>query len=295
MGLTAQDQQSRADFERELIANRQFKQSDFCFIDGAYTGDDDLQFAWDVWQAARALPARGVDPMLDTPAGLEPVATIASIDEHGPCFGWRQHWANFPVGTKLYTAAQVQAMLAARGVGNDEKPAQTRMDAGSSPGPGLPSGWQAVPVEPTEEQLGAVRQKPHPANPNGWDVNHRRIYRQMLATAPRPPAAQGDMGIPIAAAQELVVGPCGQCKDDREPCSCAIDTMLKERGQIAVNRERHLAMAKQAKAAQELKPLTPEQIHKWWASENGLEDCDMGKLIDFTTVVREFESKLGVK
>ncbi len=55
-----------------------------------------------------------------------------------------------------------------------------------------------------------------------------------------------------------------------------------------------LAAAPRPQAAQELKPLTPEQIHKWWASENGLEDCDMGKLIDFTTVVREFESKLGI-
>lgn len=68
----------------------------------------------------------------------------------------------------LYTAAQVQAMLAQ----------------------GLAPGWQAVPVDPTEEQLAAARQKPHPANPNGWDVNHRRIYREMLAAAPRPPAAQ---------------------------------------------------------------------------------------------------------
>ncbi len=32
--------------------------------------------------------------------------------------------------------------------------------------------------------------------------------------------------------------------------------------------------------------LTDEQIRKWWASENGLEDMDMAKLDDFTAVVR---------
>lgn len=64
------------------------------------------------------------------------------------------------------------------------------------------------------------------------------------------------------AAQELVVGPCGQCKDDRQPCHCAIDTMLSERGSVAVNREHYLSLAKQAKAAQERKPLTDERIRE---------------------------------
>lgn len=41
-------------------------------------------------------------------------------------------------------------------------------------------------------------------------------------------------------------------------------------------------------------PLTDEQIREWWASENGLEDCDMGKLVDFTAVVRAVEAKLCV-
>lgn len=47
-------------------------------------------------------------------------------------------------------------------------------------------------------------------------------------------------------------------------------------------------------AAQERQPLSDEQIRTWWASENGLEDCDMGKLVDFTAVVRAVEAKLGV-
>ena len=42
-------------------------------------------------------------------------------------------------------------------------------------------------------------------------------------------------------------------------------------------------------------PLTDEQIQIWWASENGLEDCNMAKLLDFTQVIRaiEAEHKIG--
>lgn len=38
--------------------------------------------------------------------------------------------------------------------------------------------------------------------------------------------------------------------------------------------------------------LTDEEIRKWWASENGLEDCDMCKIDDFVKVVRAIESAL---
>lgn len=60
-----------------------------------------------------------------------------------------------------------------------------------------------------------------------------------------------------------------------------------------------LAAAPRPPAAQEGEPvviqqLTTEQIRKWWASENGLEDCDMCEIVDFTMVVREVESKLGI-
>jgi len=41
--------------------------------------------------------------------------------------------------------------------------------------------------------------------------------------------------------------------------------------------------------------MTDEQIHAWWASENGLEDCDMCKIDDFRTVVRAVEKKLGTR
>lgn len=50
-----------------------------------------------------------------------------------------------------------------------------------------------------------------------------------------------------------------------------------------------------AQQPQERKPLTDEQIRKWWASENGLEDCDMCSLTDFTQVVRAIESAHGIK
>jgi hypothetical protein len=39
--------------------------------------------------------------------------------------------------------------------------------------------------------------------------------------------------------------------------------------------------------------LTDEQIRRWWASDNGLEDMDMCKLDDFRDVVRAVERKLG--
>jgi hypothetical protein len=149
---TAQDQQRRSEFQCGIAAASVLRAMAMNYRTG---------HAWDALderacsnaaneidrlnselEAARALPARGVDPMLDTPAGLEPVATIASIDEHGPCFGWHQHWANFPVGTKLYAAAPLQAMLehagAGRGAESEGKPPQTRMDTGAHPGAGLP-------------------------------------------------------------------------------------------------------------------------------------------------------------
>lgn len=42
-------------------------------------------------------------------------------------------------------------------------------------------------------------------------------------------------------------------------------------------------------------PLTDEQIRDWWASENGLEDCEMCKLTDFLRAVRAVEEKHGIK
>ena len=38
--------------------------------------------------------------------------------------------------------------------------------------------------------------------------------------------------------------------------------------------------------------LTDEEIRKWWSIENGLEDCKLSKLDDFTLAVRAIEAKL---
>jgi hypothetical protein len=43
------------------------------------------------------------------------------------------------------------------------------------------------------------------------------------------------------------------------------------------------------------KPLTDEEIRKWWASENGFEDCDMCKIDDFILVARAIEAAHGIK
>lgn len=38
------------------------------------------------------------------PGEGEPVASIKSIDEYGPCIDWYKHWVDVGIGTKLYTA-----------------------------------------------------------------------------------------------------------------------------------------------------------------------------------------------
>lgn len=39
-------------------------------------------------------------------------------------------------------------------------------------------------------------------------------------------------------------------------------------------------------------PLTEEEIRAWWSSENGLEDCVMSKLDDFSKTVRAVEARI---
>jgi hypothetical protein len=46
---------------------------------------------------------------------------------------------------------------------------------------------------------------------------------------------------------------------------------------------------------QQRKPLTDDEIRKWWGTENGLEDCDMCKIDDFVKVVRAIEAAHGIK
>lgn len=49
-----------------------------------------------------------------------------------------------------------------------------------------------------------------------------------------------------------------------------------------------------APARAEREPMTEEEIHRWWASVNGLEDMDMARLADFRTVVRAVEARVGI-
>ena len=55
-----------------------------------------------------------------------------------------------------------------------------------------------------------------------------------------------------------------------------------------------LTTAPEAPQPAKREPLTTGQIRKWWASENGLEDCDMAKLDDFEKVVRAIEAAHGI-
>lgn len=70
------------------------------------------------------------------------------------------------------------------------------------------------------------------------------VGSNILYTSPAVPAPQA-----APAAVEIAVGPCGQCKDSRQPCACQIDTMLKERGLVAVDAEHYAKVSARAKAA----------------------------------------------
>lgn len=53
-------------------------------------------------------------------------------------------------------------------------------------------------------------------------------------------------------------------------------------------------MTWQAQPASQQEPLTHEEIKDWWASENGLEDCELCHLVDFAKAVRAVEEKHGI-
>lgn len=74
----------------------------------ALCGPEDHELRERVMASITAMNEQAAGPVV-TP---EPVTTITSIDEHGPCFGWLEHWANFPIGTKLFTEKQLRALLA---------------------------------------------------------------------------------------------------------------------------------------------------------------------------------------
>lgn len=52
-------------------------------------------------------------PAVEQPEGEQkPIAEVTAIDEYGPCFGWRKHWAEVvEVGMKIYTRPQPKREL----------------------------------------------------------------------------------------------------------------------------------------------------------------------------------------
>lgn len=156
---TAQDQQSRADLLQQ--ASDWICENVPTGTPGATTWAQRLQ------EAARALPARGVDPMLDTPAGLAPVARVCQ--GAGANIQWRKGmtYADLPAidGQDLYTAAQVQAMGR------------------------VPPEWQAVPMESTRTMKAAGRQALKGAADCTSTGQAVIVFEAMCAAAPRPPAA----------------------------------------------------------------------------------------------------------
>ena len=107
---TAQDQQSRTEFEAAIVTR--MKESGFLEVEirveclaraGDSYQDPQIAFGWAMWQAARALPA-----------GMEPVAWV-DLQEWPP-IRWPSGTTRadyYPIdGAALYTAAQVLAPAA---------------------------------------------------------------------------------------------------------------------------------------------------------------------------------------
>ena len=72
--MTTEQDQSRADFEA-LGQSRGWNLTAIMVtsmpLEFRHYADETTQACWEAWQAARTLPAKGIDPMLDTPTGLE--------------------------------------------------------------------------------------------------------------------------------------------------------------------------------------------------------------------------------
>lgn len=72
--------------------------------------------------------------------------------------------------------------------------------------------WKLVPIDPTEQQLAAVRGKQHPNRPDRWDSNNRRIYQAMIAAAPAAVAVldalrEAEAALEVAIARILKTSP----------------------------------------------------------------------------------------
>lgn len=201
---TAQDQQSRAEFEA-LAESLGYDTTDlghgFCHAD--------TRKAQKVWQAARALPA-GMEPAYQVKVrGVfqDPTPLAAA-------FG-------LPDGAHdLYTAAQVLA-------------------TGCVP---------PVIYKATANYLALLREERRQLD--RFLLTDRGFFRAKLLDG-KIEELEEQLAVDrqVPAAPEVATGPCGQCKDARQPCQCALDTILKERGLVAVNRESFQHMVTKIAAA----------------------------------------------
>ncbi len=60
-------------------------------------------------------------------------------------------------------------------------------------------------------------------------------------------------------------------------------------------RARNERLEREAEQRKRLVSLTDQEIRDWWRIENGLEDCKLSQLQDFTLAVRAIELKLREK
>lgn len=119
-------------------------------------------------------------------------------------------------------------------------------------------------------------------------LNYKRI--SMLA-APKPPQGSEKCWCetcrPIALGEDMRMVLCPVCgnkrcphaNDHRNACTGSNDV-----GQAGSSWEHVKPFVAQAQE------LTDSEIYEWWREDNGLEDCDMCKLFDFTKAVRAFEA-----
>lgn len=215
--MTTQDQ-SRAEFEAAWQRRAGVTKPPARFPNGGDYAYPAANTAWWAWQAARALPA-----------GMEPVGYLIDWPDEPDLGHYFAEGASTTGRSQpLHTAAQVLAM-------------------GRVPACPLPCGWDGLHKIAVADGAYLARAE-WPEDEEGVSVKRATVMRNigylidvcrtMLAAAPRPPTAQ-----------EAATGPCGQCKDARQPCQCSLDTILKERGLVAVNRESFQHMVTKIAAA----------------------------------------------
>lgn len=121
-----------------------------------------------------------------------------------------------------------------------------------------------------------------------------RTIEEALAT-PAPGAPAGFKTVPIEATPEMVEAICemhtsGKWPDDFGTYAIAIRRRQAAAGYSAAVEAAPGAPGQEAAAVQ---AMSEQQIWDWWASENGLEDCNMCKLEHFRRMVRAVEEKLA--